>query len=224
MTTLAFDVYGTLIDTAGVTRALTAIVGDKAVAFSNLWRQKQLEYTWRYGLMGHYQDFNVCTRQALAYCCDQLECQISSEDEESLMDGYLELPAFDDVMDGLEALKSAGVDMYAFSNGRPADLSALLDHAGITPYLAGIVSVDPKKTFKPNPVVYQHFVDSCGALREDCWLVSSNGFDICGAIAVDMKAIWIQRSTAVKFDHWTQRPTETIDSFSKVKNIITNFQ
>lgn len=219
MTTLAFDVYGTLIDTAGVTRSLTSLVGDKAVAFSNLWRQKQLEYTWRYGLMGHYQDFNVCTQQALAFSIDQLECEISKADQVSLMEGYLTLPAFDDVMDGLEALKSAGLDMYAFSNGRPDDLSALLQHAGIDSYLSGIVSVDPKQTFKPNPVVYQHFVDSCGAAREDCWLVSSNGFDVCGAIAADMKAIWIQRNTANRFDYWAQQPTETIDSFSKLKNI-----
>ncbi|MBX2870294.1 MAG: haloacid dehalogenase type II [Acidiferrobacterales bacterium] len=219
MTTLAFDVYGTLIDTAGVTTALRQHVGDNAVTFSNLWRQKQLEYTWRYGLMGHYQDFNICTQQALAYCCDQLECDISLADQKTLMDGYLELPAFNDVMDGLEALKSAGIEMYAFSNGRPTDLSALLDHAQITPYLSGVVSVHPKQTFKPNPVVYQHFVDSSGASREDCWLVSSNGFDVCGAVSVDMKAIWIQRNNAVKFDHWTQRPTKVIDSFSKLKNI-----
>jgi len=219
MTTLAFDVYGTLIDTAGVTSTLSTMVGDKATAFSNLWRQKQLEYTWRYGLMNHYQDFNVCTRQALEFCEEQLDCALTDANRQALMERYLALPAFDDVMDGLESLKTAGVKMYAFSNGRPADLATLLDHAQITPYLSGTVSVDPKKTFKPNPVIYQHFVDSCGAPREECWLVSSNGFDVCGAIATDMKAVWIQRNRSVKFDHWPQKPTKIIDSFSKLKDL-----
>ena len=92
--------------------------------------------------------------------------------------------------------------MYAFSNGVPEDLEQLLAHAGIQNFLDGTVSVDPKQTFKQNPVVYQHFLDSTGSSLDDTWLISSNGFDVCGALAFGMRALWLQRNAAVIFDHW----------------------
>jgi 2-haloacid dehalogenase len=67
--TLAFDVYGTLIDTQGVVSKLQELVGDKATSFSQTWREKQLEYTFRRGLMQNYQNFSVCTSNALDYTC-----------------------------------------------------------------------------------------------------------------------------------------------------------
>ena len=221
MTTLAFDVYGTLIDTAGVTTTLDQFIGARATEFSNLWRLKQLEYTWRYGLMGEYPNFRVCTSQALDFCCDQLECPLSDENKQVLMEKYLDLPMFDDVLEGLKSLKNKGLKMYAFSNGVPEDLEILLKNAGALPYLDGIVSVDPDKTFKPNPKVYQSFVTQSGEPTEQCWLVSSNGFDVCGAVAFGMKALWLQRNPAVKFDHWQYRPTKVVSKFEEIIDSFT---
>jgi len=156
MTALAFDVYGTLIDTAGVTTSLRSLVGDKASQFSDLWRLKQLEYTWRYGLMGTYRNFRVCTRQALDLCCQHLGCELSDQDKAVLMQNYLELPVFDDVQEALQRLKDGGIPMYAFSNGVPEDLEKLLKHAQIIDFMDGIISVDDKQTFKPDPATYLH--------------------------------------------------------------------
>lgn len=66
---LAFDVYGTLIYTHGVVSMLQESVGDEAQQFSQTWREKQLEYSFRRGLMQHYENFAVCTRYALDYAC-----------------------------------------------------------------------------------------------------------------------------------------------------------
>ena len=63
--TLAFDVYATLIDTHGVIVALEKHVGAKAHDFSRTWREKQLEYSFRRGLMQNYENFAVCTSNAL---------------------------------------------------------------------------------------------------------------------------------------------------------------
>ncbi len=67
VTTLAFDVYGTLIDTNGVIIALEKHVGNKASEFSRTWREKQLEYSFRRGLMQNYENFDICTSNALDY-------------------------------------------------------------------------------------------------------------------------------------------------------------
>ena len=222
MRTLAFDVYGTLIDTAGVTTCLESFVGDQATEFSNLWRQKQLEYTWRYGLMSAYEDFRACTKQALAFCCDQLDASISDENRQALMQVYLELPVFDDVIAGLDDMQAVGLKLYAFSNGVPADLSALLEHAGINGYFDGIVSVDDIKTFKPDPRTYQYFAEKSDTPIQDCWLVSSNGFDVCGARASGMRAIWVQRNKALGFDHWQYQPDHVVDGFAPINSLLAD--
>ena len=101
MTTLAFDVYGTLINTHGVLTALEELVGDKAKAVSNTWRDKQLEYSFRKGLMQNYETFAVCTSQALDYTCSYYGANLSDEQKKDLMGIYRILPAFDDVKEGL---------------------------------------------------------------------------------------------------------------------------
>ncbi len=216
MTTLAFDVYGTLIDTAGVQTRLSEWVGDRAEEFSTRWRAKQLEYTWRYGLMEEYRNFRVCTRQALDWTCSELQCGLSTPEKDSLMALYLELPPFDDVRDGLASLQRPQIRMFAFSNGLSSDVETLLKNAGLMDYLDGIVSVDDKQSFKPNPLLYHYMVERGDSAASDTWLVSSNGFDVCGAIAAGLKAFWIQRHPATHFDPWEFLPTQTVSELGEI--------
>lgn len=116
--TLAFDVYGTLIDTAGVVKTLRDIVPDKAAAFSAQWREKQLEYSFRRGLMQNYRDFSVCTRQALDYTCRVLDVDIPESDRISLMEIYRVLPPFSEVPEALKVLRAGDTRMFAFSTLR----------------------------------------------------------------------------------------------------------
>ncbi len=216
MKTVAFDVYGTLIDTAGVVKALDSMVYDKAVPFSNLWRTKQLEYSWRYGLMGVYRNFRQCTEQALEHCCEVLECNLSSIQKSKLMQQYLELPAFDDIHGEIEKLHSSNIKLYAFSNGVREDVDQLLNNAGIHALLDGVVSVDEFRTFKPSPTVYQQFLVKTDCLADNCWLVSSNPFDVCGAVSSGWHAIWLQRNRGIKFDPWEFQPDYVVENFSEV--------
>jgi 2-haloacid dehalogenase len=101
MTTLAFDVYGTLIDTNGVIAALQKLIQDDAAKFSQTWRDKQLEYSFRRSLMQNYENFAVCTSQALDYTCAFHKVSLTTEQKTELLGVYRVLPAFDDVKDGL---------------------------------------------------------------------------------------------------------------------------
>ncbi|CAA6824329.1 MAG: Haloacid dehalogenase type II, partial [uncultured Thiotrichaceae bacterium] len=114
---LAFDIYGTLINTHGVVTRLQGFIGDEAHTFSNVWRDKQLEYSFRRGLMGSYQHFGICTAQALDYTDQLLSTGLSEVQKASLLAEYRVLPAFGDVVESLTALKTAGHKMYGFSNG-----------------------------------------------------------------------------------------------------------
>jgi 2-haloacid dehalogenase len=218
--TLAFDVYGTLIDTAGVTKALETFAGPKAAEFSNLWRSKQLEYSFRRGLMQNYQDFGICTKNALDFTADFLNIKIEPSGKRKLLEGYRNLPAFPDVNGGLAALAASDFRLFAFSNGPAADVSALLAHAGIDHYFEDVVSVDEIKSFKPNPAVYCHFLRRSGASGAEAWLISGNPFDVIGAVSAGMRALWLQRSPAAVFDPWEIQPTATITNLADIGRVI----
>lgn len=211
-TTLAFDVYGTLINTHGVLTALEELVGNKAKSFSNTWRDKQLEYSFRKGLMQNYETFAVCTSQALDYTCAYYGADLSDEQKKGLMSIYRILPAFDDVKEGLTRLKAAGFRLYAFSNGAADALEVLLNNAGIRDLFLGVVSVDDIKSFKPNPAVYSHFLRKSESSGGEAWLISSNPFDVIGSISAGMKSVWVRRTPEAVFDPWGIEPTITVSS------------
>ncbi|VAW36408.1 (S)-2-haloacid dehalogenase I [hydrothermal vent metagenome] len=214
--TLAFDVYGTLIDTHGVVSNLEKILGAKAKEFSHTWREKQLEYSFRRGLMQNYENFAVCTSHALDYTCKYYKVSLTKEQEHELLNGYRTLPAFKDVEDGLARLKAANFRLYAFSNGSADAVESLLIAAGVRDFFLGVVSVDDLKSFKPNPAVYSHFLRESEASGSNAWLISSNPFDVIGAISAGMRAAWVQRSREVIFDPWGIEPTITVGSLGEL--------
>ena len=221
-TALAFDIYGTLIDPHGVVNELQKILGKRAEAFSRLWREKQLEYTWRRGLMRRYEDFGVCTRQALDYADEALDTRLDEEVKASLMRAYRVLPAYPDVPAALERLRQADCRLYPFSNGTAEMVGAVLEHAGIDRFFEDIISVDSLRTFKPSPEVYQYVIDYTAVGADNCWLVSSNGFDVMGAISAGMKAAWLRRFDGVVFDPWGIEPTAVIDGLDKLPGVLAN--
>lgn len=211
-TTIAFDVYGTLIDTNGVVAALKTILKDDAWKFSQTWRDKQLEYSFRRGLMQNYESFAVCTSQALDYTCAFYKVSITNSQKGELLGIYRILPAFNDVREGLTQLRAAGFHLYAFSNGKADALQMLLHNASIRDLFVGVVSVDDIKTFKPSPGTYCHFLRQSESTGNSAWLVSSNPFDVIGAISAGMKAAWVQRSSEAIFDPWGIEPTITVNN------------
>ena len=221
--TLAFDVYGTLIDTHGVLSALSTLVGDKASDFSHTWRDKQLEYSFRRGLMQHYEPFAVCTRHALDYTCLHYRIELDDSQKQQLLTIYKTLPAFDDVMGGLERLKRADYRLFAFSNGTREAVDNLLVTAGIRHYFEGIVSVDDIKSFKPSPAVYSHLLRQTNTKTNNTWLISSNPFDIIGALSAGLHSAWVKRSEDAIFDPWGVDPTITIQNINDLLSAMETY-
>ena len=219
--TIAFDVYGTLIDTHGITSALEKYAGDRAPEFSRMWREKQLEYSFRRGLMQNYASFDICTSNALDFTSTSLKIQLAQSDKDALMDQYKILPPFADVKNGLAKAKESGFRLFAFSNGRADAVEGLLIHAGIREYFIDVVSVDEVKSYKPNPGVYSHFLRRAGATGAEAWLVSGNPFDVIGAISSGMRAAWVKRSPDAFFDPWGMDPTLTVNNLANLAEQIS---
>lgn len=214
--TLAFDVYGTLINTSGIYTSLEKMIGEKATQVMDTWRNKQLEYSFRRGLMNSYVDFSVCTKDALEFSCKSFNVHLSDEQKTMLLDEYQVLPAFSDVREGLQQLKKEGHKLYAFSNGSAETVSNLLVNAGIIDLFEDVVSVEDVQIFKPSPKVYEHFIKKINATKSESWLISSNPFDVIGATSYGMKSAWVQRSPNSIFDPWGIEPTIIINTITQL--------
>jgi 2-haloacid dehalogenase len=218
--TLAFDVYGTLIDPFGISQGLQEMAGDKTPALAQLWRDKQIEYLFRRALGRGYQPFSVCTGQALDYAAKQLQVELSGDDRQKLLEKYRQLPAYSEVAAALRQLKNAGCRNYAFSNGEPDDLARLLAHAGLDEALDGIISVHDVQSFKPDPAVYAHFLKETGSTREETWLVSGNPFDVIGAHLAGWHTAWVKRNPAAQFDPWGIAPDVIVADTRELSNCV----
>ncbi|MFA3789921.1 haloacid dehalogenase type II [Aliiglaciecola sp. SL4] len=212
---LAFDVYGTLIDTQGVLEQLKTLVGNKAQLFSDTWRTKQLEYSFRRGLMSRYVPFSICTQDALNFTCDLLNISLTALQKQQLLKQYGCLPAFDDVAIALPKLAQK-YRLIAFSNGESDSVQGLLEQAEIADYFHAAVSADEIKTFKPDPQIYQHLLNRIDATAQDTWLISSNPFDVIGAKSNGLHAAWLKRSATAVFDPWGVEPDIEISQLDEL--------
>lgn len=219
-TALAFDVYGTLIDTAGVTSKLREMVGDDASAFAQLWRDKQLEYSFRHALMRRYEHFSVCVEESLDYTAAAMSAPLSLEERGQLLRAFTVLPRFDDVDGCLEEFDAAEFELFALSNGSREAVETLLQSSGIADHFADIVSVEEVRTFKPDPAVYLHFLERARVAAENAWLISGNPFDVIGALATGMRSAWVRRSESAVFDPWGIEPTITVPGLYGLKDTI----
>jgi 2-haloacid dehalogenase len=197
---VAFDVYGTLVDPLGIAADFAALAGERAAEAAALWRARQLEYSFRRAAMHRYENFDVVTRQALESVCVGLGIPLEPAQADRLMMAYERLAPFPDARPALERLRRAGCRLAVFSNGVEATIRRLLAHAGILDLLDDVVSVDDVKSFKPDPAVYAYLERRLGPATP--WLVTSNGWDALGAKAAGLRAAWVRRDSRAMLDPW----------------------
>ena len=206
---LAFDIYGTLVDVQAISTPLAetlSLPAERARRFAELWREKQLEYTFRRALMRRYEPLPVVTRQALRYTAASLRVAVSESDEETLLKAQQKLPAFPDAASGLDALRAAGHRLTAFSNGPESSLKPLLQHNDLFDKFDRTVSADAQRTFKPDPGLYAFLVTALSSPALPIWVVSSNPFDAISAKHAGLRAAWIKRSDDKIYDPWGLEP------------------
>jgi 2-haloacid dehalogenase len=217
---LAFDVYGTLIDPFRMEDHLRSDFREKAKEAAELWRSKQIEYSFRRALMKKYQNFDTCTGEALRFVSAHLGIALSDEAQANLLSKYRQLPAYPDVTGALEGLASRGFTITACSNGTEDAVRGSLNYAGVVERFSKIVSVDAIRTFKPDPAVYEYLVAELRTQREGVWLISSNPFDVIGAKACGLRTAWVQRDPKRMFDPWEFQPDAIVHSLTELNDVL----
>jgi 2-haloacid dehalogenase len=187
-----FDAYGTLFDVNAAAERCAGTLGDKWQPLAEMWRAKQLQYTWLRGLMQRHTTFWQVTQDALDYSMSALSLDDAALRRE-LLDLYFKLDAYPEVKDMLTALKDGGLKTAILSNGSPDMLEAAVSNAGIGDLLDAVYSVETVGVFKPHPSVYQMPVDDLGLQPSQMSFQSSNGWDANGANAFGYNVVWVNR-------------------------------
>ncbi|MFL9827838.1 haloacid dehalogenase type II [Rhodoplanes sp. SY1] len=193
MPVFVFDAYGTLFDVHAAIARHRDAVGPDADRLSELWRTKQLEYTWTLTLAGRFVDFWTLTERALDHAlarCPSVDPTLRS----ALLDAYRVLDAYPDAVAALAALKEGGKRTAILSNGTFRMLASAVEGAGLGPHLDAVLSVESVGVYKPRPEVYRLVVDTFAVTPTEVVFVSSNRWDVMGAAAFGFRPVWINRA------------------------------
>ena len=190
---IVFDAYGTLFDVHSVIAACQEVAPD-APALSETWRAKQLEYTWLRALMGKYEDFWSVTDAALRFALRRHDISLDATQHTRLLEEYYRLSTYPEVPAALQNLRQH--PLAVLSNGAPRMLQAVIEHNNLQEILTQVLSVDPLRTFKPNPVVYELAPARLGIPKEELVFISANSWDVVGAKAFGFQVAWINRANA----------------------------
>ena len=190
-----FDAYGTLFDVHAAVRRHAGDVGPNDRIFSEMWRAKQLEYSWTRALMGAYADFWQLTEQALDYTFKRIG-GVDPALRQKLLDAYWKLDCYPEVPVVLKALKQRGAHIAILSNGSPAMLASAVKNAALDTVIDDIFSVDALKTYETAPAVYDLVTTNYRLYPNAVSFQSSNRWDIAGATKFGFRTVWINRNDA----------------------------
>jgi 2-haloacid dehalogenase len=210
-----FDAYGTLFNVHSAVARHANSLGNAAAEISNLWRVKQLEYSWVYSLMRRHVDFWELTQRALDYALafhrvsdDRLKC--------ALMESYLALDAYDEIRSVLRRLREAGIKTAILSNGSPFMLQHAMESSGISDLIDKCLSIEEVRVYKPDPAAYRIATSALKVQSpgEACFF-SSNAWDVAGAHAFGLRAFWVNRSSQPE-EYGLHEKVQRLSSLSEV--------
>jgi 2-haloacid dehalogenase len=213
----AFDAYGTLFDVASAISRHRERVGVEADAIAALWRSKQLEYTWTLTLMGRYEDFWTLTERALDFSLERF-LVVDPELRGLLLSAYRVLGAYDDVAPTLRRLRALGIKLVVFTNGTTEMVTQAITAAGVEDLIDDVVSVEHVRQFKTSPAAYRHLCQQLKLEPDSITLVSSNRWDVAGARAFGVNAVWCNR-TNMPNEYRDLDPIRTIGTLTDLQAV-----
>lgn len=215
---VAFDAYGTLLDVNSAVAACADVLGPHTAAIGDLWRRKQLEYTWLRSLMGRHADFQAVTADALAYALDAFAIR-DPELTARLLALYDDPAPCPSAVEAVSAARAACLQTCVLSNGTDGMLRRALSGAGLLERLDAVLSVDAVGIYKPDPRVYGLVGARFGVPPDAVAFVSANGWDAAGAAAFGFRVVWVNR-TAAPVERLAPSPAAVIDDLSTLPAVL----
>jgi 2-haloacid dehalogenase len=216
-----FDAYGTLFNVHSAVARHANSMGKAAAEISNLWRAKQLEYSWVHSLMRRHVDFWELTQRALDYA---LAIHRVSDDrlKRALLESYLALDAYDEIPSVLRRLREADIKTAILSNGSPFMLQHAMESAGIRDLIDKCLSIEEVRVYKPDPAAYQIATSALKVQSpgEACFF-SSNAWDVAGAHTFGFRAFWVNRSNQPE-EYGLHKEVQRLSSLSEALELVVS--
>lgn len=188
-----FDAYGTLFDVHAAVRRHAGEIGPEGQRFSELWRAKQLEYSWVFTLMGEYTDFWTMTERALDFAFARIP-SVDRRLRQDLLDAYWQLDCYEEVPAVLKALKAGGARLAVLSNGSPAMLESAIRSSALDTVLDEVFSAETVRRFKTDQSVYEMVTNAWRIYPQNVSFQSSNRWDVAGAQHFGFRTVWLNRT------------------------------
>ncbi len=225
LTIAVFDAYGTLFDVAAAARSAAAEPGRSALAekwqdVANIWRLKQLQYTWLRAVSNAHTDFWSVTQDGLDYALEATGLE-DMELRERLLALYWELAAYKEVPKMLTQLKAAGYQTAILSNGSPDMLEGAVKSAGLEMVLDAVLSVEDVGIFKPDARVYGMVGTQFGTTPDQVLFVSSNGWDAAGAAGFGFNTVWVNRA-GEPMDRLPWKPNHVLSDLTTIPDLMAS--
>jgi 2-haloacid dehalogenase len=189
---IAFDGFP-IIDPRPVAAKTEELFPGRGLELGRAWRTRQFEYTWLRTLGGNYADFWQVTEQSLVFAAKSLKIDLPADQRDQLMQSYLKLKAWPDVLPALKQLRDAGIRMAFLSNLTDAMLDAAVENSGLEGFLEGHLSTDKVRAFKPDPRAYQMGIDAFHLKKEEIAFAAFAGWDAAGARWFGYPTFWVNR-------------------------------
>jgi len=217
---VVFDAYGTLFDVASAAELARDQLGDHAPALSEIWRAKQLQYTWLRSLLGRHADFEAVTADALDFALESLGLAEPGL-RARLLALYDHLGPYPDARETLERLRASGFKTAILSNGSPRMLRAAAESARLAHLLDALLSIEDVGVYKPHPSVYQLAVDRLGVRAKEVLFVTANGWDAHGAKAFGFHVAWCNRALQPR-ERLPEAPDVQIRALAELSELLSD--
>ena len=226
LNTCVFDAYGTLFDVNAAARIAAnepnrKIFKEVWPSVSNIWRMKQLQYTWLRSMTDSYTDFWSITQNSLDFALETHKLQNDLVLKERLLALYWELQPYSEVSKMLKDLKKKGIKTAILSNGSPEMLNGAVRSSNLNEFIDEIISVETVKIFKPSARVYEQVENIIGCSKADVLFVSSNGWDIAGAAGFGFTTAWVNRLKD-PIDRLPHKPMHIVEDLTSIPSFFSN--
>jgi len=212
------DVNETLLDLRALEPDFARLFGDAGAMQE--WFATLLLYSEVVTLAGPYSDFGSIAGAALDMMAGARGVSLQSIDRTRILHGMLRLPAHTDVVEGLQAMRDAGLQLVTLTNSAPAAVTQQLTHAGLASFFDRSFSVDTVRRFKPAPEVYRSVAEALGLPIDQLRLVAAHAWDVVGALRAGCAAAFVARPGKVLYPLGPQPDIVAPDFVSVARAIV----
>ena len=185
---IVLDALGTLFQLRPLAERLEELGAPEGAL--DAWFERLLHSAAAVTLTGDFVPFAELAETTLETTAARLGVEIDSGD---LLPLLQRLPPYPDARPAVERLEEAGVASAVLTNGGPEQTRALLDAAGLAERVWHVVSVEEVRAYKPHPAPYRCVLELLDLPPERVTLVAAHGWDVLGARAAGLHAVWIDR-------------------------------